>query len=161
VRHLSDQPRASYAPDVPPRCHRQPGPASQGGSHPGERLLRQANRSGQAYGDRPSPRTDPDDSERLTSIYGQKVGGSSPSERANIAVGELAEPASLLTTPASSGRRLLNSLREVGADRQVATLRTRLPSAGMFHLEGVSPQFRFGREVNGTPARPWGWADLD
>jgi hypothetical protein len=33
-------------------------------------FLRQANGSGRAHGDRPSPRTDPDDAERLTCIYG-------------------------------------------------------------------------------------------
>jgi hypothetical protein len=33
-------------------------------------LLRQANGSGQAHGDSLSPRTDPDDLERLTCIYG-------------------------------------------------------------------------------------------
>jgi hypothetical protein len=35
-------------------------------------LLRQANGSGQAHGDRPSPRTNPDDAERLTCIYGSE-----------------------------------------------------------------------------------------
>jgi hypothetical protein len=37
-------------------------------------FLRHANRSGQAHDDRPSPRTDPDNPERLTGIYG--LGGS-------------------------------------------------------------------------------------
>jgi uncharacterized protein YidB (DUF937 family) len=55
---------------------------------------------------------------------------------------------------------LLNSMREAGASQQVAILRARLPLAGMFGLGGVSPQFRFGRELNGAPAKRWGWVDL-
>jgi hypothetical protein len=42
-------------------------------------LLRQADGSGQAHGDRPSPRTNPDDAERLTCIYVSEGWGSSPS----------------------------------------------------------------------------------
>jgi hypothetical protein len=61
--------------------------------------------------------------------------------------------------------RLLDSLREAGAQDQAAALATRLPGAGMFGLfrEQESPQdrFRFGREADGSPARPWGWEDLD
>lgn len=40
------------------------------GSHPGERLCTPANENEQADGDHASSRTDPDDAERLTGIYG-------------------------------------------------------------------------------------------
>jgi hypothetical protein len=43
---------------------------SQRGSHPGERVPTQANRYGQTARDHPASRTDPNDSERLTGIYG-------------------------------------------------------------------------------------------
>ena len=60
---------------------------------------------------------------------------------------------------------LLGSLREAGAAEQVAALADRLPGAGMFELfrgqEGRQDRFRFGREADGSPAGPWGWADLD
>ena len=60
---------------------------------------------------------------------------------------------------------LLNSLREAGAHGQAAALADRLPAAGMFELfleqNGLADQFRFGREIDGTPATPWGWEDLD
>jgi hypothetical protein len=38
-------------------------------------FLGQANGSGQAHSDRPSPRTNPDDAERLTCIYGSEGWG--------------------------------------------------------------------------------------
>jgi hypothetical protein len=52
-------------------------------------FLRQANGSGRAHGDRPSPRTDPDDAERLTCIYGSEGWGfeslrARTSERAQV-----------------------------------------------------------------------------
>ena len=56
-------------------------------------------------------------------------------------------------------------LREAGADEQVTALADRLPGAGMFELfrEQRDPQdqFRFGREADGSPAKPWDWGDLD
>ena len=61
--------------------------------------------------------------------------------------------------------RLLDSLQDAGAHQQAAALADRLPTAGMFKLylewQGCKDQFRFGREADGSPARPWGWEDLD
>ena len=61
--------------------------------------------------------------------------------------------------------RLLDSLREAGAEEQATALADRLPGAGMFELfreqEGRQDRFRFGREADGSPAGPWGWEDLD
>jgi len=61
--------------------------------------------------------------------------------------------------------RLLDSLREAGALEQATALADRLPGAGMFELflkqEGRQDRFRFGREADGSPAKPWGWEDLD
>jgi hypothetical protein len=61
--------------------------------------------------------------------------------------------------------RLLDSLRAAGAGQQADTLAERLPGAGMFELfrkqEGRHDRFRFGRDADGSPARPWGWEDLD
>jgi glycine cleavage system regulatory protein len=60
--------------------------------------------------------------------------------------------------------RLLDSLRGTGAEEQANALTGRLPGAGMFELfreqEGHLDVFRFGREADGSPARPWGWEDL-
>jgi hypothetical protein len=60
---------------------------------------------------------------------------------------------------------LLGSLREAGAPEQVTALAGPLPGAGMFELfrEQRDPQdqFRFGREADGSPAKPWDWGDLD
>ena len=61
--------------------------------------------------------------------------------------------------------RLLDSLRKVGAPEQVTALVDRLPGAGMFELfrqqRDPQDQFRFGREADGSPAKPWDWGDLD
>ena len=60
---------------------------------------------------------------------------------------------------------LLDSLRQAGAHEQAAALTDRLPAAGEFRLflkeKGLADQFRFGGEVDGTPAAPWDWEDLD
>jgi hypothetical protein len=60
---------------------------------------------------------------------------------------------------------LLGSLREVGAPEQVTALVNQLPGAGMFELFrqqwGPQDQFRFGREADGSPAKPRDWGDLD
>ena len=60
---------------------------------------------------------------------------------------------------------LLHELREAGAGEQAAVLVGRLPAAGLFGLfreqEDHEVSFRFGREQDGSPAAPWGWADLD
>ena len=60
---------------------------------------------------------------------------------------------------------LLDKLREAGADEQVTGLTGRLPGAGMFELfrrqRDPQDQFRFGREADGSPAKPWDWGDLD
>ncbi|MGN6173669.1 MAG: zinc-binding dehydrogenase [Streptosporangiaceae bacterium] len=50
-------------------------------------FLWQANGSGQADYDRPSPRTDPDDAERLTGIYGSVSGRSSKEALRNLLLG--------------------------------------------------------------------------
>jgi len=67
--------------------------------------------------------------------------------------------------PALQAYMLLYMLREVGAEEQAAALAARLPGAGMFELfreqEDRQDRFRFGREVDGSPAGPWGWEDLD
>ena len=61
--------------------------------------------------------------------------------------------------------RLLDSLRQAGAEQQATALAERLPGAGLFELfreqESRQDRFRFGREADGSPARPWGWEDLD
>jgi len=60
---------------------------------------------------------------------------------------------------------LLAALQKTGAHKQAATLAGRLPPVGMFGLfleqNGHADRFSFGREVDGTPAAPWGWEDLD
>jgi hypothetical protein len=60
---------------------------------------------------------------------------------------------------------LVDSLREAGAREQAAALVSRLSAAGMFgpffKLQGLTDQFPFGREADGTSAPPWGWEDLD
>jgi hypothetical protein len=60
---------------------------------------------------------------------------------------------------------LLDSLREAGAQHRVTELADRLPGAGLFDLfreqGNRQDRFRFGRQANGSPARPWGWEDLD
>jgi len=62
-------------------------------------------------------------------------------------------------------RMLLETLREIGAENQAEVLVSRLPAAGLFHLlperEGNPAVYRFGRDPGGTPAKPWGWEDLD
>ena len=59
---------------------------------------------------------------------------------------------------------LLKELREAGAQDQVTAQADRLPGAGMFKLfleqEGRRDRFRFGREADGSPSKPWGWDDL-
>ena len=61
--------------------------------------------------------------------------------------------------------RLLGSLRAVGAEQQATALADRLPEVGLFKLFGEKEsrqnRFRFGRETDGSPAKPWGWQDLD
>jgi hypothetical protein len=53
---------------------------------------------------------------------------------------------------------LLGDLCLAGAHEQAAALTDRLPEAGEFRLflkeKGLADQFRFGREVDGTPAAP-------
>ncbi|MEU0250527.1 hypothetical protein ABZ192_40790 [Streptomyces sp. NPDC006235] len=61
--------------------------------------------------------------------------------------------------------RLLDALRDVGADEQVTALAERLPAAGHFGLfinhGGHREQFQFGREPDGSAASSWTWNDLD
>ena len=58
---------------------------------------------------------------------------------------------------------LLRVLREASAHEQAAALADRPAAADMFRLflkaERPVDQFRFGREVDGTPAAPWGWEE--
>jgi hypothetical protein len=60
---------------------------------------------------------------------------------------------------------LLYALREIGAQEQAEVLIDRLPGAGRFdqfcEQEGHQERFRYGREADGSPARQWGWEDLD
>jgi hypothetical protein len=60
--------------------------------------------------------------------------------------------------------KLLYALHAAGTRAQAIALIERLPAAGKFALfceqEGRAAQFRFGREADGRPARPWGWTDL-
>jgi hypothetical protein len=59
---------------------------------------------------------------------------------------------------------LLRELRMTDTRTQASELIERLPGAGQFELfckqEGRAGHFRFGREADGRPAKPWGWADL-
>jgi hypothetical protein len=61
--------------------------------------------------------------------------------------------------------KLLDSLRRAGAQEQFTALADLLPGAGMFELfreqADRQDQFRFGREADGSPAKPWDWGDLD
>ena len=58
---------------------------------------------------------------------------------------------------------LLDSLRAAGAQEQVTALADRLPAEGRFDLfqSVAGRRSRFGREPDGRPTKPWGWADLD
>ena len=59
---------------------------------------------------------------------------------------------------------LLKALYAVGAYEQAEVFIERLPGEGMFSLvcmqEGYRERFWYGREVDGRPAKPWGWDDL-
>jgi len=59
---------------------------------------------------------------------------------------------------------LRGTLRAAGAQEQATALTDRLPGAGMFGLfreqDGHQNRFRFGREADGSPTKPWGWEDL-
>jgi len=63
-----------------------------------------------------------------------------------------------LRNPVGSAR-LLDALRTADVAEQVASLTTRLPEVGLFGLffeqQGSQDRFRFGREADGGPARPW------
>jgi hypothetical protein len=62
---------------------------------------------------------------------------------------------------------LITQLALAGAKDQVNVLVNRLPASGQFrlftrHIDLRDVElFRFGREVDGRPASPWGWDDLD
>lgn len=60
---------------------------------------------------------------------------------------------------------LLDALRKAGAHEQVALLADRLPGEGLFDLfraQGNNQAlYRFGRDPDGSPARSWGWDDLN
>lgn len=61
--------------------------------------------------------------------------------------------------------QLLVDLRRAGAKQQARTLVDRLPGEGWFELfreqPGHESRYRFGRELDGSPAPSWGWDDLD
>jgi uncharacterized protein YidB (DUF937 family) len=60
---------------------------------------------------------------------------------------------------------LIRQLREAGEHKQAATLVARLPAGGFFDLfreeTGHQSLYRYGREVDGTPASAWCWEDLN
>jgi hypothetical protein len=70
---------------------------------------------------------------------------------------------------------LLSELQEAGMADQVTTLATRVAAhadlsklwavAILFHRfhseQCLNDKFRFGIEVDGTPADPWSWNDLE
>jgi hypothetical protein len=58
--------------------------------------------------------------------------------------------------------RLLDALRIAWHNDQAATLARRLPAAGMIQhfLASAGPGFRFGREPDASPAKPWNWQSL-
>lgn len=60
---------------------------------------------------------------------------------------------------------LLRRLQEVGAPDQATRLADRLPGEGQFDVfcaQGNNQAlYRFGRDPDGSPARPWGWDDLN
>jgi hypothetical protein len=59
---------------------------------------------------------------------------------------------------------LVNELRKSGTQAQAAELIEGLPAAGLFQLfrelDSHAEQFRFGREADGSPAKPWAWTDI-
>jgi hypothetical protein len=59
---------------------------------------------------------------------------------------------------------LLSALREAGAEQQASALIDRLPTGGRFDLfreqPGYETRYKFGRELDGSPAASWGWDDL-
>ena len=75
------------------------------------------------------------------------------------------EPAAHVPLGSSYGvARLLDALREAGAGQQAAVIGDRLPREGLFSLfleQGDNqPLYRFGRELDGSPASAWYWEDL-
>ncbi len=73
------------------------------------------------------------------------------------------DPAAHASLEHPSGvQNLLEALRAAGADGQAAALAARLLSAGLFRLtqEADEPINRFGRDPDGSPARPWSWEGL-
>ncbi|MEU4878133.1 hypothetical protein [Streptomyces sp. NPDC021608] len=60
------------------------------------------------------------------------------------------------TTDAAAVALLLRLLRTIGADEAVAVLSSRAEDRGSAAIRAR----RFGREVDGEDARPWGWRDL-
>jgi uncharacterized protein YidB (DUF937 family) len=76
------------------------------------------------------------------------------------------DPAAHVSLESPDGvAELLTALREAGADEQQRSLVARLPAEGRFDLFLIQSEFqvqyRFGREPDGSPARPWRWGDLD
>jgi hypothetical protein len=60
---------------------------------------------------------------------------------------------------------LLGTLREARAEQQAKPLSDRLAAEGLFDLfreqAGHEMRYKLGRELNGSPASPWNWNDLD
>ena len=58
---------------------------------------------------------------------------------------------------------LLDRMRAAGEREPATVLAERLAGSGMFEFfrEHEEDRFRFGQEPDGSPAGPWGWADLD
>jgi tetratricopeptide (TPR) repeat protein len=63
-----------------------------------------------------------------------------------------------------SMKQALATLRGAGLDKQSTIIANRLPAEGFFDVfrsEGRNwSLYKFGREIDGTPAAPWGWEDL-
>jgi hypothetical protein len=62
-------------------------------------------------------------------------------------------------------KELLDAVRQTGGKESARTLVDRLPAEGHFVLFDRQPghgmRYRFGREIDGSPAPSWGWGDLD
>ena len=67
----------------------------------------------------------------------------------------LADRAAALDDPTAVTSLRVRRLRDAGADRQF-TVQIARPSGA-----GRQDRFRFGWEADGSPAKPWGWEDLD
>ena len=77
------------------------------------------------------------------------------------------DPAEHVVLGNGGGSSLVWALYRAGAQAQAESLNALLPDAGEFsefcsfeYGDEPGHAYRYGREPNGSPARPWGWADL-